>query len=273
MTTKEKENLEAIDTLFNENSADVNKNQDYKKEFKYYSLPSKYYLIEMYNKQKELQSFLAGKNKTQKFPMFISEVRQPDVQLAIYHLFCMQIEGQELKVEIDKLINQDETDNISARYELIDMFFFMFNVGIYTGLDIERVLNLVQSDIDNLFKEGQPIDYDMADIQQSFINLMNYIDKLPWKAWKDYDYNTFFINKLNLDQCYSYYAKAIFGLIKWSKNALSEDLTSLFNLYMNKWEENKRRQEDLNSGYVLVENKNEIPTGFPGDMLEAFDNN
>ena len=43
---------------------------------------------------------------------------------------------------------------------------------------------------------------------------------------------------------------------------------------MNKWVENKRRQEDINSGYIL--NKPEgldIPTGFPGDIAEAIDNN
>lgn len=240
-----------IDLLFKENTEDTNKNQDYKNNFKNYTLPNKYFLLEMYSKQKELQSFLANKGKTSKFPSNVYEVRQSDVQLAIYHLFCMQIEAEELKVELDKLEVLAGEDNISARYELIDMFFFMFNVGIYTGLDIEKVLNLIHNDIDDLKDYKSDYSADLPMLAEINTNLLNYIDKLPWKAWKDYDYNTFFNNQSNLDQCYSYYAKAIFGLVKWSIRAFNECHQSLFDLYMNKWEENKRRQEDLNSGYVL----------------------
>ena len=88
---------EALDTLFNENNADVNKNQDYKSNFQEFELPNKYYLIEMYNKQRELQQFLADKGKTKPFPFVRSNARQDDIQLAIYHLFCMQIEYQEIR--------------------------------------------------------------------------------------------------------------------------------------------------------------------------------
>ena len=119
MSAEEKN--EALNILFTENNADQNKNQDYKHSFQEFDLPEKYYLLEMYNKQKELQQFLADKGKTETFPNIVTDVTQPNVQLAIYHLFCMQIEFQELKVELQKLTEQPQDDNldtIDARYEL-----------------------------------------------------------------------------------------------------------------------------------------------------------
>ena len=98
------EKHEALELLFNENNADQNKNQDYKKEFKEFDLPNKYFLMEMYSKQKELQSFLASKGKTKSFPDRMSNATQKDIELAIYHLFCMQIEHQELKAELAKIV-------------------------------------------------------------------------------------------------------------------------------------------------------------------------
>ena len=244
--TKEKE--KALNLLFTENKEDVNKNQDYKNNFKEYSLPVHYYLVEMYNKQKELQKFLADKGKTCAFPELYTQVKQSDVQLAIYHLFCMQVEKEELLAELDKCQSGD--DEISAKYELIDMFFFMFNVGIYTGLDINKVFNNIVEDL--VVIENTPYDhsFDKPLLEAINTSLTNYIDKLPWKAWKDYDYNTFYL-KLGFTECYIYYAQAVLDLVKWAKRAFNQDLISLYNFYMNKWEENKRRQEDLTSGYVL----------------------
>ena len=39
----------------------------------------------------------------------MSVARQEDIQLAIYHLFCMQIEHQELKVELAKIVQYMQT--------------------------------------------------------------------------------------------------------------------------------------------------------------------
>lgn len=245
---------------FEENCIDTNKKQSYKETFKEYELPDKYYLLEMYNKQKELQQFLVSKNKTHKFPNRIEDVIKLDVQTAIYHLFCMQIEFNELKVELRKLINADDlrrlpSDFIDARYELIDMFFFMFNVGVYTGLDIlsvveevaERTHHSTHLTIDNTSKDFNNVD----EINIAIDNLMNYIDKLPWKAWKDYDYKSFDFQNPKLIE---YYANAVYYLIEYAKMTFNETDKSLFNLYMNKWEENIRRQEDKDSGYVLPVN-------------------
>lgn len=270
---------EALDTLFNENSADVNKNQDYKENFKEFELPKKYFLIEMYNKQKELQQFLADKGKTNAFPEKMSDARLTDIQTAIYHLFCMQIEHQELKVEMNKIL-QWKTENgdnipeeltISARYELIDMFFFMFNVGIYSGLDITEVVNYRENNDENAMIDASST----MNLEVAIERLLDYVDKLPWKAWKEYDYTTFYnMSQLNKRQIIKAYGEALNEMVSWAKVTFGETDKSLFDLYMNKWVENKRRQEDINSGYIL--NKPEgpdIPTGFPGDIAEAMDIN
>lgn len=264
MTTKTKrvdsEVHEALNTLFNENNADVNKNQDYKDNFKEFELPKKYFLMEMYTKQKELQQFLANKGKTKSFPSKINLSRQVDIQTAIYHLFCMQIELQELKVELDKIRDYTIENSqsapeelvISARYELIDMFFFMFNVGIYSGLDILEVVNYIEYND----QEFEPVEDSTTELNKSIEYLLNYIDKLPWKAWKDYDYDNFYnsITPLDRQTIIGYYAKAVSSMVTWAKIKFDETDQSLFNLYMNKWLENKRRQEDPESGYILNTN-------------------
>jgi len=252
MSAEEKN--EALNMLFTENNVDQNKNQDYKYSFQEFDLPEKYYLLEMYNKQKELQQFLADKGKTETFPNIVTDVIQPNVQLAIYHLFCMQIEFQELKVELQKLTEQPQDNNlntIDARYELIDMFFFMFNVGIYTGLDIMAVVNKIEEYIKTF--ANTPIEQwlDVKYITSAIENLMNYIDKLPWKAWKDYDLANYNFTSPNIIE---YYSLALYDMVIYAKFAFKETNKSLFDLYMNKWIENKRRQEDINSGYVLTEN-------------------
>lgn len=246
---------------FEENKIDTNKIQSYKETFKEYALPNKYYLLEMYNKQKELQQFLVSKNKTQAFPSKVEDVVQSDVQIAIYHLFCMQIEFNELKVELKKLENADDLrrspeDFIDARYELIDMFFFMFNVGVYTGLDISSVIEEVAKRTHHstyfaidTFKAKDFSNVDEIDI--AIENLMNYVDKLPWKAWKEYNYEAFDYANSKLIE---YYATAVYYLVEYARMTFNETDKSLFNLYMNKWEENIRRQKDKDLGYIFTAN-------------------
>lgn len=247
---------ESLDILFSENTGDQNKSQDYKEHFQEYELPEKYYLMEMYQKQKELQTFLAERGRTQSFPKNALEVKQSDVQLAIYHLFCMQIEYQELITEVKKLAEienfRPEVEGLDARYELIDMFFFMFNVGIYTGIDMLTVINTVE-EYNNTNTGGEYPYKDILSftlIDEAITNLMNYIDKLPWKAWKQYDYAT-----LNLTDKYiiGYYANAVRLMVSYAKVIFDETDKSLFDLYMNKWEENRRRQIDINSGYNVLD--------------------
>lgn len=260
---------DALDMLFKENIADQKKNQSYKDNFKEYELPDKYFLLEMYNKQKELQTFLAERGKTEIFPQVITDVIQPNVQLAIYHLFCMQIEFNELKVELNKLANDldGNTDTIDARYELIDMFFFMFNVGIYTGLDMMAVVNKIDEFTKAEIREDQRSSYtNVSSINFAIEQLMNYIDKLPWKAWKEYNLATFDYTN---PQIIEYYASAVNAIVNWAKEMFNETDKSLFDLYMNKWEENRRRQIDKNSGYILAsaDQPDYAPTGFPGDGI------
>lgn len=265
-----------IDQLFSENEADKTKDQSYKDTLKEYDLPEKYYLLEMYNKQKELQEFLATKGRTGSIPPALSAVRQTDVQLAIYHLYCMQVELKELQVELKKiedfaqccpiskssLISEDGDKLIDARFELIDLFFFMFNVGIYTAVDIYKVVDIVSERIKNtpVFCDNgqQMIRTSSEDLTNAIDLLIDYIDKLPWKAWKEYDYEDNYkklviANNTTLDNSpIKLYASAISSVIYWAHNYLDEDATSLFNLYMHKWNENKRRQIDVHSGYNVV---------------------
>lgn len=265
-----------IDQLFSENEADKTKDQSYKDTLKEYDLPEKYYLLEMYNKQKELQEFLATKGRTGSIPPALSAVRQTDVQLAVYHLYCMQVELKELQVELKKiedfaqccpiskssLISEDGDKLIDARFELIDLFFFMFNVGIYTAVDIYKVVDIVSERIKNspVFcdKGQQMIRTSSEDLTNAIDLLIDYIDKLPWKAWKEYDYEDNYkklviANNTTLDNSpIKLYASAISSVIYWAHNYLDEDATSLFNLYMHKWNENKRRQIDVHSGYNVV---------------------
>lgn len=265
-----------IDQLFSENEADKTKDQSYKDTLKEYDLPEKYYLLEMYNKQKELQEFLATKGRTGSIPPALSAVRQTDVQLAIYHLYCMQVELKELQVELKKiedfaqccpiskssLISEEGDKLIDARFELIDLFFFMFNVGIYTAVDIYKVVDIVSERIKNtpVFcdKGQQMIRTSSEDLTNAIDLLIDYIDKLPWKAWKEYDYEDNYkklviANNTTLDNSpIQLYASAISSVIYWAHNYLDEDATSLFNLYMHKWNENKRRQIDVHSGYNVV---------------------
>lgn len=269
--TKEK----IIDQLFSENEQDVNKDQSYKETMKEYELPEKYYLLEMYNKQKELQDFLAKRGRTGSIPPALSAVRQTDVQLAIYHLYCMQVELQELEIELNRLTDHSQCHPISkesllndeignklltdTRFELIDLFFFMFNVGIYTAIDIHKVVDIAS------YKANDLVMYDDNNIRTSctqlhtaIVKLINYIDKLPWKAWKEYDYEENYkklsiLNNTTLENSpIQLYASAVSDVVYWAHNYLGEDATSLFNLYMHKWNENKRRQIDVHSGYNVV---------------------
>ena len=264
-----------IDQLFSENEADKTKDQSYKDTLKEYDLPEKYYLLEMYNKQKELQEFLATKGRTGSIPPALSAVRQTDVQLAIYHLYCMQVELKELQVELKKiedfaqccpiskasLISEDGDKLIDARFELIDLFFFMFNVGIYTAVDIYKVVDIVSERIKNTpvyADTEQMIRTSSADLTNAIDSLISYIDKLPWKAWKEYNYEDNYkklviANNTTLDNSpIQLYASAVSSVVYWAHNHLGEDATSLFNLYMHKWNENKRRQIDIHSGYNVV---------------------
>ena len=239
----EQEKQQALNTLFVENKEDQNKNQDYKNNFKEYDIPDKYYLIEMYNKQKELQKFLSDRGKTRPFPDKMNNATQTDIATSIYHLFCMQVETKELEVECDKIQKYKEENNtsvvpadlaISARYELIDIFFFLFNVGIYSGIDINKVLEEVEE-------------------QSVFALALPYYNvSYHWYYWKEYDYSTFY-NKspYEMKSIIIDYAIALRLCIAWGQSTFNETIKSLFDLYMNKWEENKRRQEDPDSGYVL----------------------
>lgn len=250
---------QALDLLFNENTEDKTKVQSYKDTFKEFELPSKYYMLEMYNKQKELQQFLADRRKTSFFPSKLEHVEQRDVQLAIYHLFCMQVEFAELREELNQLAVLSEKDAnyqsklLDARYELIDMFFFMFNVGIYTGLNMQKVVDTISREcvFHDASSHGKQICTDIGNLNYAVAKLMNYIDKLPWKAWKEYDYKEMYSRLAYEDQVVQEYASAIHAVTEWSKLVFAETDESLFNLYMNKWEENHRRQLDINAGYVL----------------------
>lgn len=266
---EEKQN--ALNMLFQENPIEKKKDESYKENIKNFSLPNKYYLLEMFKKQKELQEFLKEKGKTGHIPSNAANVRQPDINLSIYHHFCMQVEYEELKVELDQFLNKIDDNNndkekslLEVKFELIDMLFFMFNVGIYTGINFDKVLDCLSNDeeflipsIDTIENKEDINNYSLEDLNYCSIKLLNYIQSLPWKAWREYDYEICakemaVNNEIKAPNSpIKIYAGAIFMYLKWSSNALSAGVEELYNLYMNKWEENMRRQQDENSDYLL----------------------
>lgn len=199
------------------------------------------YMLQMQN---SLQEFV-GKKRGNKFPQ--SEMTDFErAKEAIYFWGAATTEWYELIDAEDKyveMLSMHGDDHIlttnaklEMQYEFIDIWHFLMNIFLYTGIDST---DIKMEDFNNDYT--LPIDEEWANLSYW---IGRYINALPYKHWKTYkDYK---INNEELAICFE---NAIASFVKIGA-ALDVDTKLFFNLYCSKNEENIKRQEEASKGYV-----------------------
>ena len=145
-------------------------------------------------------------------------------------------ESYEKKLSESSCLAQIADAKREMQYEYIDIWHFLMNVFLYTGIDATDI------------KLGDfETDY-APSIEESWSELSywigRYINNLPYKHWKTYkDYQ---INDEELALCFE---NAIAVFVKLGV-ALGVNNELFFDLYCSKNEENIKRQEEASKGYV-----------------------
>lgn len=240
--------------MFTENELEKIKDQSYQdREVKTDLLEGSNFISEMYNKQYKLQKLMKDKGRTLLLPDITKDqedVNEDTVALSIYHFFCMQTEEEELKQELRRCRELVDCTK-EVEYELIDIAFFLFNVGIYSGINIEKVLNSDYPWYDYEQDEIWTIEQLISMLNSSVIN---FIDKLPWKSWRTYNLTKWHEEDRFRSNIFMLYATCINDYLKLSWRILTSHHNNfenyLYGLYCNKWQENWDRQFDKNKGYV-----------------------
>lgn len=198
------------------------------------------YMLQMQN---SLQEFV-GKKRGNKFPK--SEMTDFErAKEAIYFWGAATTEWYELidaqEKYKDKLSNSSCLAQIAdakreMQYEYIDIWHFLMNVFLYTGID-DTEIKLGDFETDYLKS---------ADEYWSELSYWvgRYINALPYKHWKTYkDYQ---IDDAELALCFE---NAVAVFVKLGA-VLGVDKNLFFDLYCSKNEENIKRQEEASKGYV-----------------------
>lgn len=240
--------------MFKENELEKIKDQSYQdREVLVNELGDKNFIIEMYNKQYQLQKLMKDKGRTLVLPDITKDqedVTKECIYQSVYHFFCMQTEEEELRAEFNKCaVSVDAVKELE--YELIDIVFFLFNTGIYAGIDINKVVNSNcrwwEYEVDEIYTIKE-----LVDMLNS--SVINFIDKLPWKSWRTYDMDKWLNEDRIKNNIWDLYAECINLYLKLSWRLLTSHHNNfenyLYGLYCNKWQENWDRQFDKNKGYV-----------------------
>lgn len=199
----------------------------------------------MFLLQRSLQEHVA-ENKNQKKPHELTI--QEGIDLSIYHWGCTTTEFFEMGERLNdfnwELDRIDPDDKLEIQYEYIDMWHFIMNQFIYSGI--------TEIDLDYTLQEC----YDL-EVSNNYLNLDlfsaltaywadisyvwgKYLNHLPYKKWKKYseeDYN-------NIDKEIQYkLSKVIITVFIKIGILLDIDKEHFFNLYISKNEENIARQD------------------------------
>jgi hypothetical protein len=199
----------------------------------------------MLGMQNSLQEFV-GQKRGNKFPK--SEMTDFErAKEAIYFWGAATTEWFELVDAQEKYFsalythgpdhNITEAAKLEMQYEFIDIWHFMMNVFLYTGIDATEI------------KLGDyETEYAFNTIGEGWSELSfwtgKYINNLPYKHWKTYkDYQ---INDAELAVCF----ECAVGVFVKMGSMLGIDKELFFDLYCSKNEENIKRQEEAEKGYV-----------------------
>lgn len=198
------------------------------------------YMLQMQN---SLQEFV-GKKRGNKFPK--SEMTDFErAKEAIYFWGAATTEWYELldaqenykkKLSESHCLAQIADAKREMQYEYIDIWHFLMNVFLYTGID-ETEIKLGDFEVDYL----KSIEEYWAELSYW---IGRYINALPYKHWKTYkDYH---IDGAELALCFE---NAVAVFVKLGA-VLDVDKCLFFDLYCSKNEENIKRQEEVSKGYV-----------------------
>lgn len=198
------------------------------------------YMLQMQN---SLQEFV-GKKRGNKFPK--SEMTDFErAKEAIYFWGAATTEWYELldaqenykkKLSESHCLAQITDAKREMQYEYIDIWHFLMNVFLYTGID-ETEIKLGDFEVDYL----KSIEEYWAELSYW---IGRYINALPYKHWKTYkDYH---IDDTELALCFE---NAVAVFVKLGA-VLDVDKCLFFDLYCSKNEENIKRQEEVSKGYV-----------------------
>lgn len=198
----------------------------------------------MLNMQNQLQEFV-GKKRGNKYPN--SEMTDFErSKEAIYFWGAATTEWFELVDARDKYLSmlvthgEDHVQTVNAKlemqYEYIDIWHFLMNVFLYTGINDTEIL---MTNINT--SEHQSIDAGWSNLSYW---VGRYINNLPFKHWKTYkDYQ---INSAELALCFE---NVLVIFIQLGMH-LDIDNELFFDLYCSKNAENIKRQEDASKNYI-----------------------
>ena len=204
-----------------------------------YDIP-KNAMLDMFTTQFDLQKFYhSGGMASDPFEFNVHE--------ALYHWNTSTAEYFEL---VERLKNNQkylsvkeipEDELMEIRFELIDIFHFVMNIGIYLDLKISPSLDAAYSAADTFFKKSEIKDPHLV-IPMAWGSMSALwgamLDKLPYKKWKKYTGK----EKLELNKLAFNYQGIIDSLLMMALS-LDVDPQMFYNLYNSKVQENIDRQK------------------------------
>ena len=193
------------------------------------------YMLQM---QRDLQVYI-GNKRGNKHPL--SEMTdQARADEAIYFWGCATTEWYELIDSRDKylFIDNSEKQKLEMQYELIDIWHFLMNVFLYTGIDSSEA---TLADVYNQDYIEDTIEHHWAELSYW---VGNYINSLPYKHWKTY--KEYKIDDKELANCFS----NILTIFVHIAVELGIDKEKFFDLYVSKNAENIERQNNESKNYI-----------------------
>lgn len=203
----------------------------------------------MFNMQRNLQEYIAGK-KGGIIPGK-GDFRD-EIDLAIYYFGCTTTEFFEFGERLNDFgwdwVAIDPDEKLEIQYEYIDMWHFIMNQFLHTGLTelditlaLDEVYNGKVSSVSQYYKQS-----DLLDTTEKFWSSFSYIwgkyvNNLPYKKWKTYEDDA--MSRVDKTEQIKMAELMIYDFIKFGKT-IDIDPEHFYNLYVSKNEENISRQEE-----------------------------
>lgn len=197
------------------------------------------YMLQM---QYDLQKFVANKrgNLAPDADVSLFELAKE----SIYYWGCVTTEYAELQerdwvkfLNEKKTTGQDNKGLLETQFEYIDMFHFIMNFFIFSGI------NKVDITLECMFRDTPELIYTPTKTLEDAwsylcVSVGEFIDMLPYKHWKTYDNPT-----VNMDILKNKANEILFIFVYMGK-ALDIDSQRFFDLYISKNKENINRQNN-----------------------------
>jgi dimeric dUTPase (all-alpha-NTP-PPase superfamily) len=203
----------------------------------------------MFSMQRQLQEFIASKKGG--IAPGKGDFRD-EIDLAIYYFGCTTTEffefGERLNDFDWDLETIDPDEMLEIQYEYIDMWHFIMNQFLYSGiteLDLEVTLKSIvdgkQSNVSATYKQS-----DLLGSTERFWGSFSYtwgkyLNNLPYKKWKKYDDDA--MSKVDKTEQLTLANLMIYNFVKFG-TLIGIDAEHFYNLYVSKNEENIARQQE-----------------------------